>query len=97
VWKAFRVSEAQAVVPDYPAAEAIMLDGKAFDWTRTAHFTKPLILGGGLDPENVQDRIAAARRSGKLWGVDVASGVEAWPGRKDHARMKKFIEAANRS
>jgi phosphoribosylanthranilate isomerase len=97
VWKAFRVSEAQAAIPDYPTAEAILIDGKVFDWTQTAHFTKPLILAGGLDPENVQERIATARRSGKLWGVDVASGVESWPGRKDHARMKKFIEAANRS
>lgn len=97
VWKAFRVNEAQTAVPDYPAADAILIDGKRFDWTRTAHFTKPLILAGGLDPENVQDRIGVAKRSGKLWGVDVASGVEAWPGRKDHARMKKFIEAANRS
>jgi phosphoribosylanthranilate isomerase len=97
VWRAFRVADAQATVPDYPQAEAILIDGKVFDWTRTAHFTKPLILAGGLDPDNVQERIASARRSGKLWGVDVASGVEAWPGRKDHARMKKFIEAANRS
>jgi phosphoribosylanthranilate isomerase len=90
VWKAFRASNALASIPDYPAAEAILIDGAAYDWTRTAHFTRPLILAGGLDPDNVGDRI----RQAKPWAVDVASGVESAPGRKDHARMKKFIEAA---
>jgi phosphoribosylanthranilate isomerase len=93
VWKAFRTADAQTPIPDYPAAEAILIDGAAYDWTRTAHFTRPLILAGGLDPDNVQARIAQA----KPWAVDVASGIESSPGRKDHARMKKFIEAALRS
>jgi phosphoribosylanthranilate isomerase len=92
VWKAFRIKDAETPVPDYPA-EAIMIDGKAYDWSRTAHFTRPLILAGGLGPDNVQEAI---QRS-KPWAVDVASGVEVSPGRKDHARMKKFIEAALRS
>jgi phosphoribosylanthranilate isomerase len=96
VWKAFRVADAEVPVPDYPA-EAILIDGAAYDWTRTAHFTRPLILAGGLDPDNVGDRIQRARLSMQPWGVDVASGVESSPGRKDHARMKKFIEAALRS
>ena len=93
VWKAFRVKDSQAAIPDYPAAEAILLDGATYDWTRTEHFTRPLILAGGLDPDNVQGRIALA----KPWGVDVASGVEASPGRKDHARMKKFIRLVSNS
>jgi phosphoribosylanthranilate isomerase len=97
VWKAFRVNQAQTAVGDYPAAEAILIDGAAYDWTRTAQFTRPLILAGGLNPENVRDRIEHARLSTRLWGVDVASGIETAPGRKDHARMKKFIEAALRS
>jgi phosphoribosylanthranilate isomerase len=93
VWKAFRVAKPDAAVPDYPAAEAVLIDGAAYDWTRTAHFTRPLILAGRLDPENVRARVEHARP----WGVDVASGIEFSPGRKDHARMKKFIEAALRS
>lgn len=93
VWKAFRVKDTQAFFPDYPAAEAILIDGEAYDWTRTANFTRPLILAGGLNENNVRDRIDRA----KPWGVDVASGIESSPGRKDHARMKKFIEAALRS
>jgi len=92
VWKAFRIKDAQTPVPDYPA-EAILIDGPAYDWSQTAHFTRPLILAGGLEPDNVRDAIART----KPWAVDVASGVEASPGRKDHARMKKFIEAALRS
>lgn len=93
VWKAFRAARPNGI-PDYPAAEAILIDGAAYDWTSTAHFTRPLILAGGLDPANIRERIAQARITTDLWGVDVASGIESAPGRKDHARMKKFIEAA---
>lgn len=97
VWKAFRAGDARVSVRDYPAAEAILIDGAAYDWTRTAHFTRPLILAGGLDPDNVGDRIGQAMLWTKPWAVDVASGIESSPGRKDHARMKKFIEAVLRS
>lgn len=93
IWKAFRAREAQVHLPDYPAAEAILIDGIAYDWTRVAHFTRPLILAGGLNEINVTERIECARP----WAVDVSSGIESSPGRKDHARMKKFIEAALRS
>jgi phosphoribosylanthranilate isomerase len=93
IWKAFRVTDPHTNVPDYPA-EAILIDGPAYDWSRTAHFTRPLILAGGLNPGNVREAIA--RIAGKPWAVDVASGVESSPGRKDHARMKEFIEAALR-
>ncbi len=91
VWKAFRVQDAGTQIPDYPA-EAILIDGPAYDWSNTAHFTKPLILAGSLTPENVREAISRGR--GKLWAVDVASGIERSPGRKDHARMKQFIQAA---
>jgi phosphoribosylanthranilate isomerase len=94
LWKAFQVNDEQLPVPDYPEADAILIDGEAYDWTRTAHFTRPLILAGGLDENNVRDRIQRARLFKQPWGVDVASGVESSPGRKDHARMKRFIEAA---
>jgi phosphoribosylanthranilate isomerase len=49
-----------------------------------------LILAGGLTPENVADRVAQARP----WMVDVASGVEKSPGRKDLGRVAAFIQAA---
>lgn len=90
VWKAFRVADAQTELPDYPA-EAILIDGAAYDWSKTGHFTRPLILAGGLNPDNIREAIA--RTGGRAWAVDVASGVEKSPGRKDHARMKQFIEA----
>ncbi len=93
IWRAFRVRAASDSVPDYPA-EAILIDGPAFDWSRAAAFTHPLILAGGLTPDNVADSVARVRRHCEPWAVDVASGIEASPGRKDHARMKEFIHAA---
>lgn len=50
-----------------------------------------LILAGGLNPENVADRIARVRP----WMVDVASGVESSPGRKDPERVAAFVKAVN--
>lgn len=67
--------------------------GMVTDWSAAAELSKqiPLLLAGGLTPENV----AAAVRQVHPWGVDVASGVEISPGKKDPVRMKKFIDAVH--
>jgi phosphoribosylanthranilate isomerase len=93
IWKAFRIIAPQTDIPDYPA-EAILIDGPAYDWSKTAHLTRPLILAGGLQPGNVREAIHRTRLTSEVWAVDVASGVEKSPGRKDQARMKEFIKAA---
>ncbi len=66
--------------------------GESFDWELLAgrRSEVPLILAGGLTPENVADGVTAARP----FAVDVATGVEAEPGVKDHALMAKFVEGA---
>ena len=66
--------------------------GESFDWEllRGHRSEVPDILAGGLRPENV----AAAISITQPHAVDVASGVEAEPGRKDHAAMRAFFEAA---
>jgi phosphoribosylanthranilate isomerase len=65
--------------------------GKVFDWSLAeAPDGCRLVLAGGLHSGNVADAIATVRP----WGVDVATGVEAEPGRKDARKVKAFIEAA---
>jgi len=66
--------------------------GESFDWGLLASRRSkvPAILAGGLRPENVAEAIEITRPH----AVDVASGVEAEPGRKDHAAMEAFFEAA---
>lgn len=66
--------------------------GEPFDWGLLAERRSevPAIVAGGLRPENV----AAAVEVAHPYAVDVASGVEAEPGRKDHAAMTAFFEAA---
>lgn len=66
--------------------------GESFDWELLADRSSevPLILAGGLTPENVDEAIAVAHP----FAVDVASGVEAEPGVKDHTLMAAFAERA---
>ena len=67
--------------------------GVSFDWSLVADLAKQvpfLMLAGGLSPTNV----ASAVRSVRPDAVDVSSGVERMPGRKDPARVKAFIEAS---
>jgi phosphoribosylanthranilate isomerase len=66
--------------------------GESFDWklVATRHSQVPAILSGGLRPDNVAEGIAVVRP----YAVDVATGVEAAPGIKDHERMATFFEAA---
>ena len=63
--------------------------GKSFDWKilEDHEFLKPVILSGGLNPSNVYKAIGEIAP----YGVDVSSGVEAAPGKKDYDLMKKFV------
>lgn len=102
VVKAIRVkdSHALAALASYEVA-AFLLDaasaeyggsGKTFDWTIAAEAAAsvPVWLAGGLAPDNVAEAVRAVRPL----GVDVASGVEAAPGVKDHDKVARFIAAA---
>ena len=68
--------------------------GCPFDWRaakgKVAGSQLRIIVAGGLNPENVGEAIKVL----KPWGVDVASGVESAPGKKDPAKVRAFIENA---
>lgn len=85
------------VLVDSRTATAIGGTGIAFDWNEASRtlfqsekVRKHCIAAGGLNPGNVAEAIATLRP----WGVDVASGVEAAPGRKDSAKVREFVANA---
>lgn len=67
--------------------------GRVFDWDLIGSSQRRFVLAGGLDPDNVADAVA---RTG-AWGVDVSSGVESSPGRKDPTLIRRFVERAKQS
>jgi phosphoribosylanthranilate isomerase len=69
--------------------------GKPFDWREAKTWVSlmtqlyPVVLAGGLNPDNVSKAIGIL----KPWGVDVVSGVEARPGKKDPEKVREFVRA----
>jgi phosphoribosylanthranilate isomerase len=105
VWRARSVNDVlDRVWFEDELAEAFLLDtaapnlrggtGQRFEWkiARDARnfTTKHIIIAGGLDETNVETAIHEA----DPWGVDVCSRIESSPGKKDHQKLRRFIEAA---
>jgi len=107
VIKAFHIESdfPLAALEEYPGVFAHLFDsssngqyggtGRTTDWdvARRAAKIHRIILAGGLRVENV----AAAVRIVRPYGIDVASGVEAAPGKKDHGRLREFIQEVRRA
>lgn len=92
------------IAADHAGAEALLLDGHApgglggqgvaFDWTLArAPIGLPIMLAGGIRPDNVAAAIQAARP----YAVDVSSGIEAAPGQKDSGKMQHFAREVRRA
>jgi phosphoribosylanthranilate isomerase len=107
VIKAFRIDAkfALGTLDRYSDVFAFLLDGARagqyggtgqtadWDFARRAAASHRIILSGGLKVENVAEAIRIVRP----YGVDVASGLETKPGKKDHAKVKEFIEEVRRA
>jgi phosphoribosylanthranilate isomerase len=89
-----------ALLQEYSDAKGLLLDtyhnempggtGQVFDWQQIPpEITKPIILAGGLTPDNV----AQAVHQVHPYAVDVTSGVEKSKGHKDHSKMQRFMQA----
>lgn len=91
----FARSEPPALLIDASVKGVYGGSGVTADWDGAAELAKkyPLLLAGGLTPENVADAI----RRVKPWGVDVASGVESAPGKKDAEMMSAFVKAVRQT
>jgi phosphoribosylanthranilate isomerase len=101
VFKAFRGIPSDITGYERSDAPAMLVDaavkgvyggsGVTADWSAATELARkyPLLLAGGLTPENVADAV----RQVNPWGVDVASGVESGPGSKDEAKMIAFVNA----
>jgi phosphoribosylanthranilate isomerase len=98
VWKAYAAGDPGVRRAREHEADAIFVDnprpgsGQVFDWSLAEDVPGglKLVLAGGLTAANVGDAIRAVRP----WGVDVGSGVEASPGRKDPRKVRAFVAAA---
>ena len=90
----FAREEAPAILVDASIKGAYGGTGVTADWNGAAELAKyyPILLAGGLTPENVTEAV----RRVHPWGVDVASGVESSPGVKDVNKMKAFVQAVKR-
>jgi phosphoribosylanthranilate isomerase len=94
--------DAEWFAPHGPNAPVLLVDayrkdqyggtGHVADWSIATKLAQqyPILLAGGLTPDNVVEAIRQVRP----WGVDVASGVECAPGKKDVALMRLFVERA---
>jgi phosphoribosylanthranilate isomerase len=102
VIKALRVGTESVPYKDVYRCATLLLDtycpgvpggtGKTFDWNLAVEpaLHRPIILAGGLTPDNVAEAVQTVRP----YAVDVSSGVEAEPGRKDHEKLERFILGA---
>lgn len=98
--RAIQVKDEKTIEEELPLykASAYLLDGSpggegmTFNWNlaKIAKKYGLIILAGGLTPENVGQAVEVV----KPYGVDVSSGVESSPGKKDHEKMRLFIETA---
>jgi len=98
IMKAIRVKDQTDIErADSFFTDAILLDafdpekyggtGLTFDWNVIGHIGKRVFLAGGINPDNAADAVKLG-----VYGIDVCSGVEAEPGKKDHNKMKQLFE-----
>lgn len=96
--KAIRVkTKADILKTDKFSTDAIILDafredlyggtGETFDWNIVGHIAKRIFLAGGINPDNARKAVELG-----IYGLDICSGIESAPGKKDHKKMKQLFD-----
>lgn len=85
-------TDSKGFLVDSHAPGSVGGSGKTFDWARIpTNYAKPIILAGGLSPENITQAINTTN----VYAVDVSSGVESSAGKKDKVKVERFMQAIN--
>ncbi|OQY05961.1 MAG: hypothetical protein B6I25_04910 [Planctomycetales bacterium 4572_13] len=84
------MSEAEKIIshlPGFVDIAGVFVTGKTFDWAMLKKYSRRIFLAGGISPDNIAKALET-----NVYGIDICSGIESEPGKKDHAKMEQLFD-----